>query len=84
MYGGEQIDVHDFVSDSFTASKWFQVSQNNPLAVNKYFHTMVSTFIEVVLNGGLFGELSDYFGVIEYQGRGTPHIHGMVAFAKID
>ena len=47
----------------------------NPLAVVEYFHILVDTIIEMVFKQQLFGDLRHYYGTIEYQGRGTPHIH---------
>ena len=47
----------------------------NPLAVVEYFHTLVDTIIETVFKQQLFGDLRHYYGMIEYQGRGTPHLH---------
>ena len=47
----------------------------NPLAVVEYFHNTIRAIIEGVLKGGIFGKLLHFYGPIEYQGRGTPHIH---------
>jgi hypothetical protein len=77
---GERINLREFSSADFTASERFQKALKNPLAVHRYFHTVVQSFIEVVLKGGLFGEMGEHFGVIEYQGRHTPHIHMVVHF----
>ena len=52
---------------------------NNPLAVVEYFHNMVTTIIDTVLKGGMFGELLHHYGTIEYQGRYTPHTHMAVS-----
>ena len=50
----------------------------NPLAVVEYFHMTVRTILSTLIKGGLFGELLHHYGTIEYQGRGTPHIHLLV------
>jgi len=45
------------------------------LAVIEYFHIMITAIIENVLKEGIFGEVNHYYATIEYQGRGTPHMH---------
>jgi len=40
---------------------------------------MVRVIIEGVLKQGMFGELTHYYGTIEYQGRFTPHLHMAVS-----
>ena len=47
----------------------------NPLSVVEYFHNTVQGIVEGVLKKGLFGEVTHYYGTIEYQGRFTPHMH---------
>src|SRR6266849_2032754 len=58
----------------------------NPVAGARFFHFMVSTFIEHVLGvaesehktkrqTGLFGKTSAYYGTVEQQGRLTLHLH---------
>ena len=41
----------------------------------EYFHNMITAIIENVLKEGIFGDVNHYYGTIEYQGRGTPHMH---------
>lgn len=77
---GERINLRDFSCAEFTALERFEKALKNPLAVHRYFHTVIQNFIEVFLKGGLLGEMGDHFGVIEYQGRHTPHIHMVVQF----
>jgi hypothetical protein len=36
---------------------------------------VINTIIDQVFKKGLFGDLHHYYGTIEYQGRGMPHIH---------
>ena len=60
---------------------------DNPVAGARFFHFMVSSFIEHVLgirenprngirrNNGLFGRTSAYYGTVEQQGRLTLHLH---------
>ena len=60
---------------------------DNPVAGARFFHFMVSSFIEHVLgirenprngirrNNGLFGRTSAYYGTVEQQGQLTLHLH---------
>ena len=61
--------------DLWSRSDRLRLMLDNPLAMIEYFHTIIKTIIEGPLKNGLFGEMHHYYGIIEYQGRGTPHIH---------
>lgn len=74
-YAGENIDLKTFDPELWSASERLRVMMHNPLAVIEYFHKMVREILEGPLSKGLFGEMQHYYGTIEYQGRGTPHIH---------
>lgn len=74
-YAGEKIDPKYFLPQWYTASYRLKMMLRNPLAVVEYFHTLINTIIEAVFKKGIFGDLRHYYGTIEYQGRGTPHIH---------
>ena len=74
-YAGEKINPKCFLPKWYTASHRLKMMLRNPLAVIEYFHTLINTIIEVVFKKGMFGDLRHYYGTIEYQGRGTPHIH---------
>jgi len=75
LYAGEEIDIQQFDPHIYTSSDRLKTMLRNPLAVVEYFHRLVKTIIETCFKGGMFGELSHYYGTIEYQGRFTPHIH---------
>jgi helitron helicase-like protein len=75
FYAGEKIDIHKFQSKSYSLSQRLKTTLNNPLAVIEYFHIMITAIIENVLKEGIFGEVNHYYATIEYQGRGTPHMH---------
>jgi hypothetical protein len=78
FYAGEEINVENFDPEQYPSNRRLEKTINNPLAVVEYFHSMVRIIIERVLEAGIFGELSHYFGSVEYQGRKTPHIHLIV------
>ena len=75
FYAGEKINLESFDPDLYSSEDRLKRMVDNPLAVVEYFHSMVTTIIDKVLKGGVFGELIHHFGTIEYQGRYTPHIH---------
>ena len=75
FYAGEKIDIHKFQSKRYSLSQRLKTTLNNPLAVIEYFHIMITAIIENVLKEGIFGEVNHYYATIEYQGRGTPHMH---------
>jgi hypothetical protein len=74
-YAGEKIGPKHFLPQWYTASYRLKIMLRNPLAVVEYFHTLINTIIEAVFKKGIFGDLRHYYGTIEYQGRGTPHLH---------
>ena len=75
FYAGEDIDIRKFQSKWYSLSRRLKRTLNNPLAVIEYFHNMITAIIENVLKEGIFGEINHYYVMIEYQGRGTPHMH---------
>ena len=77
-YAGEKIDPKCFLPQWYTASYRLKMMLRNPLAIIEYFHTLMDTIIEAMFKQGIFGDLRHYYGMIEYQGQGTPHIHMMV------
>ena len=75
FYAGEDIDVRKFQPKWYSLSQRLKRTLNNPLAVVEYFHNMITAIIENVLKDGIFGDVNHYYATIEYQGRGTPHMH---------
>lgn len=58
----------------------FRLISRNPVAGARFFHFMVTAFIEHVLgvgadHPGLYGDTSAYYGTVEQQGRLTLHLH---------
>lgn len=54
-----------------------------PGACAKFFHRMISGFVDVILRHGrqgrgLFGKCSAYYGTVEAQARGTLHCHMLI------
>src|SRR5271155_2921952 len=74
-YAGQEIDLKTFDPQLWTSAKRLQVVMDNPLGMVEYFHTTIKAIIDGPLKHGLFGKMRHHYGTIEYQGRGTPHVH---------
>jgi hypothetical protein len=75
FYAGEEIDLNEFDADLYPYKNRVDLLLNNPVAVLLYFHHTIRAILSGPIQMGLFGPLLHYYGTIEYQGRGTPHIH---------
>ena len=53
---------------------------SHPAACARYFHNHVQKFFKYVLHSphSSFGHLEDFFYCIEFQHRGSPHVHGLL------
>jgi hypothetical protein len=78
LYAGIEIDVNEFVPERFSYLERMRWMLTNLLALIDYFHNTVAAIIAAVIQGGMFGEGAHHYGVIEYQGRKTSHIHILV------
>jgi hypothetical protein len=79
LYAGESIRTDDFHPSLYPGEYRTRKMLDNPLAVVEYFHTLITAVINNLVNNGLFGDVAYHYGTIEYQGRGTPHIHLLVS-----
>jgi hypothetical protein len=77
-YAGEDIDIGNFDTVQYNAEKRMKLMLDNPMAVVEYFRQSTKIILDEVLLSGLFGPVQHYYGTIEYQGRGTPHLHLLV------
>ena len=55
----------------------------NPVAVAQFFHHICTGMFDALLaagkeRSGIFGEVSNYFGVVETNGRGMLHLHSLI------
>jgi hypothetical protein len=58
-------------------------AQMNPVAVAQFFHHICTGMFDALLAAGkgrtgIFGEVSNYFGVVETNGRGMLHLHSLI------
>ena len=49
--------------------------RKNPITAARQFDYRVQQFIRLVINGGVLGNISDFYYRVEFQQRGSPHIH---------
>ena len=84
LFSGDNIRLeHLEEGQELTEWKRMQLVARNPGACAKFFHTMISSFISIVLRygkpgRGLLGKCTAYYGTVEAQGRGTLHCHMLV------
>ena len=58
-------------------------AQMNPVAVAQFFYHICTGMFDALLaagkdKSGIFGEVSNYFGVVETNGRGMLHLHSLI------
>ena len=81
---GVEVSCDDLSSE---AQKIRQVTARmNPVAVAQFFHQICTGVFNVLLAAGtnqpgIFGQVSNYFGVVETNGRGMLHLHSLVWLA---
>ena len=51
---------------------------SDPVAAARFFHFVICKFLEDLLGKGVLGEVDEYFGTVETQGRGSLHLHLLV------
>lgn len=79
---GRIIEKKEYTDDDIKNMSWQQKSnliQKDPVTCARNFDHMVKLFIQDVLRSDVMpiGEITDYFYRVEFQQRGSPHIHGL-------
>ncbi|XP_078383840.1 uncharacterized protein LOC144666317 [Oculina patagonica] len=79
---GRIIEKKEYTDDEIKQMTWKQKSdliQTDPVTCARSFDHMVQLFIRDVLKSSAMpiGEIVDYFYRVEFQQRGSPHIHGL-------
>ena len=78
---GEDIDLNSEITQNLPSSRnRAQLVAENPVAAAQYFRIVIKAFISCIMrykkvDGGIFGDVSGYYGCVEEQGRGTLHLH---------
>ena len=84
LLAGNDINL-EIMEDGEELTEWQRklVVSRNPAACAQFFHTIISTFITVVLRHGkkgrgIIGKCTAYYGTVEAQARGTLHCHMLI------
>ena len=87
LYAGYDVSLEEEMRGE-ELSEWNRkvTVAKNPAACARFFHTIMSKFIWIILRynrpgKGLFGKCTGYFGTVEAQGRGTLHCHMLIWLA---
>ena len=79
---GRLIDNKDYTHDEVRQMSWQRKSeliQKDPVTCARNFEHMVQLFIHNFIKSSChpIGEVADFFYRVEFQQRGSPHIHGL-------
>ena len=74
------IELSEEEISSMTWEQKIKLIQKDPVTCSRYFDHRVQQFIKVVLKSShdFLGKITDYFNRVEFQQRGSPHIHMIV------
>ena len=80
---GKLIDHKDYSDEELDNLTWEEKSrliQSDPVTCARYFDFQFNTFLKDVLMSELapLGKIKDWFYRVEYQQRGSPHIHMLI------
>jgi len=79
---GRLVDKKDYTDDEISTMTWQKKSeliQKDPVTCARNFEHMVQLFIHDFMKSALqpIGEIQDFFYRVEFQQRGSPHIHAL-------
>ena len=79
---GKIVRKKEYSDEEIKQMSWEQKSdliQKDPVTCARNFEHMVQLFIRDVLKSSIMpiGQITDYFYRVEFQQRGSPHIHGL-------
>ena len=79
---GRLLDNKDYTDDEVTQMTWQKKSeliQKDPVTCARNFEHMVQLFVHDFIKSSCqpIGEVIDFFYRVEFQQRGSPHIHGL-------
>lgn len=80
---GKLVNEKDYTDDDIENLTWQEkckLIKSDPVTCTRYFNHRVQVFISDVLKSSLapLGKILDYFYRVEFQQRGSPHIHMLV------
>ena len=84
---GKLNDGKDYSDDDIEAMDWQKKTslvQKDPVTCSRFFDHRVQQFIKIVLKSDHhpIGKVTDYFYRVEFQQRGSPHIHILIWVEK--
>ena len=74
-------DLSDtYIQDEMTFAEKAKLVASDPASCSRYFHHRVQKFLQLIIMGphSPIGKVKDFFYRVEFQKRGSPHIHGFV------
>ena len=76
----DDADLTDTDIEKLTWQEKTKLVQKDPVTCSRYFDHRVHEFLNTVLKGNFepIGKVKDYFYRVEFQQRGSPHIHMLV------
>ncbi|CAG8678862.1 14902_t:CDS:2 [Cetraspora pellucida] len=84
IYAEKEVNINTLILENFsTATERAKLSYLDPTVVAKYFNIIIEKIIEYILGyrkseGGVLGEIKNYYAIIEYQDQGIPHCHILI------
>lgn len=80
---GKLNDLKDYTDRELAEMDWHQktsIVQKDPVTCSRFFDNRVKQFIKIVLKSehNPIGRVRDYFYRVEFQQRGSPHIHILI------
>jgi hypothetical protein len=80
---GKLIDHKDYSDDELDNLTWEEkcrLIQSDPVTCARHFDYQFNTFLKDFLKNELapLGKIKDWFYMVEYQQRGSPHIHMLI------
>ena len=75
-FAGVNIDLDNIqMQKMLDTYKRAEIVASHPVATAKFFHTLISNILNILLVGGVVGPIKAYFGTVKSQGRGSLHLH---------
>jgi hypothetical protein len=84
MHAGKEIDPNNLLPEDFPmTTERSRLAHFDSSAVAKYFNLVIRGILDTIVgygkkDGGVFGAVKNYYGIIEYQDRGTRHCHILI------
>jgi hypothetical protein len=81
VFAGAQYSTDSFPTATTAVRQ--EIAMSDPVAVARFFHSTCKAILDGLLRGksselGALGDVSNYFGVVESNGRGMLHLHTLI------